>query len=284
VIDLHTHSSVSDGSDPPEQLVAKAAAAGLNAVALTDHDSLGGLGLAEEAAASSGIRLVRGCEISCKATLGTAHVLCYFVEDEHGPLQDELIRLQHDRESRNAELLSRLIGLGLPVTAEEVAAEAGGRGVGRPHFAAVLVRNGAAESIDDAFARYLAKGAPAYVPKARLEVGRVVELAEASGALAVLAHPLSLGLDFDELDATIAAYARAGLAGLECYYGRYDVATRSLLANLARRHGLVATGGSDYHGAYKPDLEIGTGTGDLAVSDEVLEALEARRPERSGQR
>lgn len=281
MIDLHTHSRVSDGSEAPGRVVELAAAAGCSAVALTDHDSLGGLDDAGAAAEAAGIRLVRGCEVSCASDTGSAHVLCYFIEGRHGPLQDELRRLRHDRAERNAALLARCAELGLPVTTEEVVAEAGGAdGVGRPHVAAVLVRNGAASSVADAFDRFLGKGAPAYVPKARLTVGEVAGLATASGAVAVLAHPLSLGLEPDTLERLLAAHAEAGLAGLECHYGRYDPATRRDLVALARRHALVATGGSDFHGAYKPDLAVGTGTGDLQVPDEALADLEARRPSR----
>jgi predicted metal-dependent phosphoesterase TrpH len=159
-----------------------------------------------------------------------------------------------------------------------VTAEAGGQGVGRPHFAAVLVRYGAATSINDAFDRYLAKGRPGYVSKARVEAAEVVELASASGAVSVLAHPLSLGLQGDELDRAVGELAGAGLDGLECLYGRYDAETRTHLATLAGSLGLAVTGGSDYHGSYKPDLRLGTGTGDLDVPDELLSGLEARRP------
>lgn len=277
MIDLHTHSTRSDGSEPPERVVELAVAAGCSALALTDHDTLEGLPAAQVAADRLGIRLVRGCEVSCTSRTGWAHVLCYFVDGDEGPLQDELARLREDRRQRNELMAGRLADLGLPVTYDEVLAEAKGAGVGRPHFAAVLVRHGTATSIGDAFDRYLAKGAPGYVPKARVEVAEIAEKATASGALAVLAHPLSLGLDGAALDAAVAELAAGGIAGIECHYGRYDPATRLDLVALARRHGLVATGGSDFHGSYKPDLSVGTGTGDLQVPDDVLTALEDRR-------
>ena len=277
MIDLHTHSTCSDGSEPPARVVELAAAAGCSAVALTDHDTLGGLPAAQAAADRLGIRLVRGCEVSCTSRTGSAHVLCYFVDGDEGPLQDELARLREDRRQRNEVMAGRLAALGLPVTYDEVLAEAHGAGVGRPHFAAVLVRHGAASSIGDAFDRYLAKGAPGYVPKARVEVAEIAAKATASGALAVLAHPLSLGLDGADLEAAVAELAEGGIAGIECFYGRYHPATRRDLAELARRHGLVATGGSDFHGSYKPDLSVGSGTGDLRVPDDVLAALEERR-------
>lgn len=274
MIDLHTHSTASDGSDQPEAIPDLAAAAGCSAVALTDHDSLAGIAAAAERAAQVGVRFVPGCEISCPHP-GTLHLLVYFVAPGSGPLQDELVRLQAVRDERNRRMVERLAELGLPITYEEWQAEAGGAGAGRPHAAAVLVRKGAAASINDAFDRFLAKGRPGYVEKERLEVAAAVRLARASGGAAVLAHPLSLGLGPAELEATVAELAGLGVVGLEAIYGRYSVEERAVLVDLAARHGLVATGGSDHHGTYKPDLRVGVGTGDLAVPDDVLDRLEA---------
>jgi len=280
MIDLHTHSTVSDGTDPPERIPELAAAAGCSAVALTDHDSLAGLGRARERAAELGIRLVPGCEISCHlAGTGSLHVLVYFVEDDDGPLAEELVRLRADRLQRNVLLAEKLAALGLPITYDQVVAVAGDEaGMGRPHFAEVLVAAGAADSIPDAFDRYLAAGRPGYVSKSRLEPGEVARLATASGGVAVLAHPYSLGVEGAELASVVEGLAEAGFAGIEAVYGRYSPRQRQELGNLARRFGLVATGGSDHHGTIKPDLTVGTGTGDLKVPDKVLVELEARRP------
>jgi len=286
VIDLHTHSTVSDGSEAPERIPEMAAAAGCSAVALTDHDNLAGLGRAAQAAERVGVRLVPGCEVSCTKPApppgsgpvsGSVHVLVYFVEDGAGPLQSELAILRADRAERNHKLLERLRELGVEIDYAQVVAEAGGEeGLGRPHFARALVRAGAAADIDDAFGRWLADGRPAYVPKARITAFEVARLARASGGVAVLAHPLSLGLEQRALEHLVAEMAESGMGGVESYYGRYGPEERKQLAAIAGRHGLVATGGSDYHGTFKPDLEVGTGTGDLRVPDEVLEALEER--------
>jgi predicted metal-dependent phosphoesterase TrpH len=278
VIDLHTHSTVSDGSDPPEQIPELAAEAGCTAVALTDHDRLDGIDSARARAAALGIELVPGCEISCEVSPGTMHVLIYFVEPGEGPLQDELVRLQRARDDRNTHLVARLQGLGLPVTLEEIEQEAGGRGIGRPHVAALLVRKGLASSIQDAFDHYLAKGRPGYVDKVRLEADQAVRLARASGGVAVLAHPLRLALAPPELDRAARELVDIGLAGIEALYGRYAPDERAGLCELARRHDLVATGGSDYHGSYKPDLAVGVGAGDLDVPDDVLTQLRVRQP------
>jgi predicted metal-dependent phosphoesterase TrpH len=283
MIDLHTHSTVSDGSDPPRRIPELAAEAGCSAVALTDHDSLAGLAPARDRAAELGVRLVPGCEISCRpmgvGLGGSLHVLVYFVEDDGGPLAEELVHLRSDRLERNRRLAGRLADLGLPATYEEAVAEAGGEeGMGRPHFASVLVRAGAADSIQDAFDRYLGAGRPAYVTKGRLSPADVARLATASGGVAVLAHPFSSGLDGDDLAGLVGVLAEAGFAGLEATYGRYSPRQRQQLGNLARRFDLVATGGSDHHGTIKPDLTVGTGQGDLKVPDAVLVELEGRRP------
>lgn len=276
MIDLHTHSTASDGTDSPGRVAELAAQAGCLAFALTDHDGLDGVAEAAEAAARLGVRFLPGCEISC-AHAGTLHLLVYFVGPGEGPLQDALVRLQAVRDQRNRSMVTRLAELGLPVSWDELQAEAGGHGAGRPHAAAVLVRKGVVGSVQEAFDRYLAKGRPGYVEKERLAVEEAVALARASGGVAVLAHPLSLNLTLRELDAAIGELAGVGIAGIEAVYGRYSAEERSALVDMAERWGLVASGGSDYHGAYKPDLAVGVGRGDLSVPDSVVDELESRR-------
>ncbi|MHB8437903.1 MAG: PHP domain-containing protein [Acidimicrobiales bacterium] len=287
MIDLHTHSRVSDGSETPARVVELAAAAGCSAVALTDHDSLSGLSEARAAAESAGITLVAGCEVSCRKPVlgdgsrppGSMHVLCYFVDGDAGPLPRELHHLRGDRRARNLALVERLRSMGLDVHWHDVVAEAGSeQGVGRPHFARLLVKIGAALDVDDAFDRWLADGRPGYVPKGRLDAADVVGLARDSGGVAVVAHPLSLGLDAGPLERVLSGLAERGLAGIEAVYGNYRPDERAALARLARRLGLVATGGSDFHGTFKPGLAVGTGRGDLYVDDGVLEELASRRP------
>ena len=286
MIDLHTHSRVSDGSESPGRVVELAAQAGCSALALTDHDTLAGLAQAQEAADRLGVRLVRGCEVSCRKPQlpdgtraeGSMHVLCYFVEGDDGALQSELGQLQDDRLQRNHRLVARLRRLGVDVTWEEVAAEAGHQaGVGRPHFARVLVRKGAAIDVDDAFDRYLADGRPGYVPKGRLDGADVVQLAKESGAVAVLAHPLSLRFDATRLDQVVGGLSEVGLGGIEAIYGGYDADERRSLRRLAERHGVVASGGSDFHGTFKAGLSVGVGFGDLDVPESVLDELDTRR-------
>jgi predicted metal-dependent phosphoesterase TrpH len=274
VIDLHTHSTVSDGSDPPERIPELAAAAGCTAVALTDHDRLDGIAAARVAADAVGVELVAGCELSCQVDVGTMHVLVYFLEPGEGPLQDELVRLQEVRDRRNQVMCERL-GLSY----DDLQAEAGGIGAGRPHAAALLVRAGRAASIQDAFDRWLARGRPGYVEKERLAPAEALRLALASGGVPVLAHPRSLELPTPAaLRSAVEELQALGLQGMECEYGRYSREDRAGLAGLATSLRLVATGGSDHHGTYKPDLSVGTGRGDLCVPDSALDALRSRRP------
>jgi predicted metal-dependent phosphoesterase TrpH len=282
VIDLHTHSICSDGTDPPEQIPELAVAAGCSAVALTDHDTLAGIGRARTRARDLGVELVAGCEVSCRYRGTSAHVLVYFVEDGEGPLQEELGRLRKDRVARNRRLAARLQELGIPITYDDiVGAAAAEESAGRPHVAALLVQHGVAESIPDAFDRWLGEGQPAYVPKARVTPAEIAVAAHASGGVAVLAHPLTLGLDMPSLDGVAADLAAAGFAGMEAYYGRYTLIERAELVSIARRNGLVPTGGSDYHGTVKADLWVGKGDGDLSVPDDVLYELRERRPRRA---
>ena len=273
MIDLHTHSRCSDGSNTPAEVVELAAAAGCSTVALTDHDGLAGLDEADAAANRLGVGFIRGCEVSANISAGSVHVLCYFV-DEQTPLAEKLATLRSDRVHRNNQLFDRLASLGIELDPEEVEAAAGSKVVGRPHFAQVLADHGYAESINDAFLRFLGAGAPAYVPREHVDVEEIIDLAQASGALAVLAHPLTIELGPRELEAQIAVFAERGLTGLESYYSTYDEDQRSELVTIARRYGLVPTGGSDYHGTFKPGLFVGTGRGDLSVPDDV--AIELR--------
>lgn len=281
MIDLHTHSTVSDGTDPPAAVVALAATVGLSALALTDHDTLDHLAEARAAADVHGLRLVPGCEISCELdgrAPGSMHLLVYFADESSGPLRDRLGALQAARAERNHRILAALREHGVDVSLDEVLARAGPGSVGRPHVARVLMEKGYVGSIQEAFDRWLARGRPAYFERTRLRPEEAIEVAHASGGVAAIAHPGSLELEPRLLDELVGRLAAAGLDGLECEYGGYGAETRSGLAALARRHGLAVTGGSDYHGDNKPGLGVGTGRGDLAVPDALLHALEARRP------
>lgn len=280
MIDLHTHSTVSDGTDTPARVVELGAAAGLHAIALTDHDTLEHIPAARAAADALAITLVPGCELSCEQpdwVPGDLHILVYFVEPGC-PLDAELGAMQAARGTRNERMVARLNELGVAITVDDVLAAAGNGVVGRPHIATAMIERGYATSVQDAFDRFLSKGQPAYVERDRLDPATAIALAHASGGVAVVAHAGSLQLDPDGLDRYLGELAALGLDGLECEYARYDRTRRDELLRLAERHGLAPTGGSDYHGSIKPDIAVGVGTGDLTVPDVFLTALAARRP------
>jgi 3',5'-nucleoside bisphosphate phosphatase len=286
VIDLHFHSDHSDGSDSPRTLVDLAMAvvrdgqpAPLRAIALTDHDTLSGLPEFRAAAEAAGIECIPGCEISAKFEDRSLHLLVYFADAEDSPLGAMLAELRDDRLHRNDRLIARCNEAGYPITMAEVAAKAGTEaGIGRPHFAEVFVDKGYASTIQEVFDRFLASGGPLYIPKSHFTPAEVADVAHRSGGVCVLAHPFLAERDPAALSAMVATLVEDGIDGLECYYSRHSDEQRAFLLALADEHGIVATGGSDYHGNKKPDLKIGVGQGNLAVPDDVLDALRAARP------
>lgn len=274
IVDLHTHSTASDGSEPPGQVVQLAKETGLSALALTDHDTQEGIGEARAAAVSADIELIPGVELSLNYDAGGMHLLVLWLEPGPGPLQDRLQGLQSGREVRNEQIVARLNDAGLAITIEEVLEEAGSGTVGRPHIAAVMMARGYVPDIRTAFDEWLGSGKPGYVGRARLEPEEAIGLARESRAVPVLSHPHTLGITTAPAMADLLTRLRtAGLIGLESIYSSYRRHERAGYADLARRFGLVPSGGSDFHGTYKPGLEIGSGYGDLVVEERVVEEL-----------
>ncbi|MFL6273730.1 MAG: PHP domain-containing protein [Blastocatellia bacterium] len=277
IIDLHSHTVHSDGSATPDELLAEAHAAGAMAIAITDHDTVAGLGEGRAAAAALNIEFIDGIEISAEYSPGTLHMLGYFINSESVSLNAALVELREARERRNPQIAERLQSLGYAITYEEVERLAGNDVVGRPHFARLLVERGYAVSIQDAFDRFLGKGAAAYVEKARLSPAASIALIHEAGGVAVLAHPYQLKLaSSDATEQFIGELTTLGLDGVEAIYSRHSEDERRLYAQMARRQGLLVTGGSDYHGSYKPNIRLVRGKGDLAVPYELLDELKHR--------
>jgi 3',5'-nucleoside bisphosphate phosphatase len=282
VIDLHTHTTHSDGSASPEELIARASANGARSIAITDHDTVDAFAEARAAAALFGVEFVPGIEISADFSPGTMHILGYLVDGESPALQRKLATLKEAREKRNPEIARRLEGLGIDISYHEVAQLAGNKVVGRPHFASLLVKKGYVGSIQEAFDKLLKKGAPAYVEKARLSPSDSIQLIHRAGGVAVLAHPYQLKLSsYRAADELVAELAAIGLDGIEAIYSRHSADQRTTYSEIALRHHLLVTGGSDYHGSYKPDIDLVTGLGDLQVPYALLEALKARAKNRA---
>lgn len=281
-IDLHTHTTHSDGSASPEELIGLASAKRARAVAITDHDTVSAIVGARAAADRFGIEFVAGIEISAEYSPGTMHILGYCIDDESTALAVKLDELQKARERRNPQIASRLRSLGFDISYDEVVEVAGNQIVGRPHFARLMIEKGYVASIQEAFDRFLRKDAEAYVEKARLSPGESIALIHEAGGVAVLAHPYQLKLSSRaEEDQLVGELAGLGLDGIEAVYSRHSAAERASYSEVATRHGLLVTGGSDYHGSYKPDISIVTGLGDLEVPYELLEAVKARAAARS---
>jgi 3',5'-nucleoside bisphosphate phosphatase len=276
MIDLHTHTTFSDGSVTPTQLVEQAAALGLTAVAITDHDTVDGLPEALAAGERLGIEVVPGVEINLEHERVTMDMLGYFLggcpSDE---LKQELAELRLYRDERNARIVKRLAELGLILDAADLRAAAENGSVGRPHIGEALVRRGYVSSIAEAFELYLRRGAPAWVDRRRLSLGAAVRLLRASGGLPVLAHPGIIRTDGPGLDHLLRDAVKAGMAGLECYYPLHDETAVKAFLVLAGKYGLVATGGSDFHGSVKPNAHLGVGPGGMAFPDDLLAGLKA---------
>jgi predicted metal-dependent phosphoesterase TrpH len=274
-VDLHTHSRYSDGSDSPTEIIENAKRIGLSAIALTDHDLIDGLEEARQAAGSD-IEMIPGAELSVEWEGKGMHLLAYWI-DHGSPLADRLAGIQQGRIARNHEMVDALVGLGIDINMEELEAEAEMGVVGRPHFAAILVRKKAADSIKDAFDKYLAAGRPAYRPRERVDAAEAMSLARESGSVPVVAHPHTLADDAEGFSHLFPTFKELGAAGIECYYVEYTQDIRERMAAVVTDLGLVATGGSDYHGTYKPGIALGSGRGDLMVPESCLEQLmEAR--------
>ncbi|HBA82961.1 MAG TPA: hypothetical protein DCZ95_02590 [Verrucomicrobia bacterium] len=279
MIDLHMHSTFSDGSLTPEELVAEACRVGLTAIALTDHDGTHGLPRFLAASQNTPVRTIPGVEISADFHGGTMHMLGYFIRFEDPALNEHLEWIRNGREMRNAEILHKLNALGCHITWEQVVSFSGEDVVGRPHFAQAMIASGFVSNKDQAFDKYLGRGKPAYADRRRLSPAASVKLIRDAGGVPVLAHPFTLNLGSQPLHTLLIELRAAGLEGLEAYYPEHNPAMHKEYLNLAKDMNLVATGGSDFHGSMSPDIRMGFGFGGLRVPDDIVERLEARRPQ-----
>ncbi len=276
-VDLHLHTTVSDGALRPEELVRAAAAVGIKVIAVTDHDSVDGVEEAQRAAAAAALEVIPGIELSSSQNGEEIHVLGYLLDIDDPNLRDALRHLQEDRRAQAQAIVARLTELGYTLDWTRVLAIAQGGSIGRPHIAKALVERGAVASVDEAFSRLLRRGGPAYVEGRKLLPQEAVRMINAAGGVASLAHPIIVGADDYRLDLErlVPALAEAGLEGIEVYYKGYTQEIRALLLAMAARHQLTPTGGSDYHGGgVVADAELGA----VEVPLDTVEMLRARRP------
>jgi len=279
MIDLHSHSTFSDGSLTPEQLVREAERARISALALTDHDSIIGLERFMAACSKSIVRGVPGVEISvdCNPSDATMHILGYFIDPANAQLNEHINRLRDGRQHRNEEILKRLNAMGLMLNMNEISAFAGENNVGRLHFAQALMARGYVRNTHEAFDKYLARGKSGYANRLRFKPIGGVEMIRQAGGIAVLAHPFTLNLGKQALADCVGKLAQAGLQGIEIYYPQHSPKMVRQYLDLAKQFHLIATGGTDFHGTPMPDIKLGRGFGALNVPNAVLEQLDALR-------
>lgn len=275
VIDLHTHTTASDGSFAPAELVKMAEKAGLHAIGITDHDTTAGVAEALAAGERLQLEVVPGVELSVNhQRLGSLHILGYWIQPGHPDLAGRLEDIRGGRGKRNQKILARLAELGCPLELSEVLQIAGGEVIGRPHLAQAMQKRGYVKSTQEAFDLYLARGKPAYMERERMSPEEAVDRIRRAGGVAVWAHPGLIGLEEPRLEEEILKLVAAGLSGIEAYYPEHSRETTELLLNLCQRHNLAPTGGTDFHGEVKPELKLGS----LEVPAELLEGLQARLP------
>lgn len=275
MIDLHTHSSASDGGLSPTALIALAAESGLGAIALTDHDTLAGLAEAKSAAEAHGIRFIGGVEIEIAWEPGECHLLGLGLGSPSEGLVQALVGLAASRHERNLLMLGLMKEAGMEASWEELASHSAGKVVGRPHFAALMVARKFAKNTEQAFNRFLGKGRSMYLPKAGLEFSRAVSLIKESGGVAVLAHPLSLYVSWGRLPGILAEWKELGLDGIEAWHPIARVRSCERLEALGRSLGYLVTAGSDFHGGARLERRLGFTAGGKKIDESYLEGIPA---------
>lgn len=272
-VDLHCHSTASDGLYTPDALVRYAADRGVRTIALTDHDTTAGIRSASTAGAVSNVTVVPGVELSSEIDGLQAHILGYFIDPDSESLQAEFRWMNESRRDRIERICRNLQRAGLPISSDEVFELAGDSTVGRPHVARVLVRHGYASDVSDAFRHYLVRGTPGYATSEKITPEGAIRAIRQAGGVAVLAHPWSTR----NPEAAVARLVDDGLTGVECYYAEYQQSVQGDLAALAANHGLVATGGSDFHGPGVKAADLGSVLVPPAAVDRLRLAAEAAR-------
>ena len=277
-VDLHLHTTASDGIMTPSGIVRYAKTKGLQAIAITDHDTIEGLDEGLSEGEKIGFEVIPGVEISAEHSPGSMHLLGYFFDVHHPLLKGKLDYLQKARADRNPKIIENLNRLGVKIRYEEVTKVSGGGQVGRPHFAQVLIEKGYVRSFQEAFERFLKKGAPAYVDKLRFKPKEAISFIEEAGGVTVLAHPKTLGMNGPStLEKTLLDLIEIGLKGVEIFYPEHTPMEVAQFKALAERYGLLMTGGTDYHGIAKEELDIGVGRGEMRLPYSLVEGLKAAR-------
>lgn len=276
LVDLHIHTTASDGSLSPAEVVRAARAAGLTTVAITDHDTVAALAAAFAAAGQESLDLLSGLEISVDWPGMTMHILAYGFDPAHPGLLESLEQFRDHRRDRNRRLLARLAELGMPLEAAAVAAQAGGENISRTHVARAMVQAGYVASTPLAFRHWLARGSPGYVERRRATPQAAMATIREAGGLAVLAHPSQLRRSFAEMKAIVEQLVGWGLEGLEVFHPDHSADDTRMFGLMAERLGLIVTGGTDFHGPLRRGVRLGVGYGSLRVPPECVSQIRQR--------
>ena len=275
-IDLHTHSTHSDGTLSPRELMGLAAKKQLLAIALTDHDTISGLSDARAAAAELSLELVPGLELSTDHQGTEIHILGYYIDDRNPTFLQKLADFRLGREDRNRKMARKLQEAGFSLSYEELTAAYPDSTITRAHFARYLTERGMVKDRETVFRKYLGNGCPCYVPREKIPPADAIKLIRESGGLAYFAHPILCRMNQDRLDSLVKALKEQGLTGLEAIYSTYYPGEERNIRRLAEKYDLLISGGSDFHGANKPHIQLGTGRGNLHVPYDCLSRMKER--------
>ncbi len=267
MVDLHTHSTASDGTFSPGDLAALAACSGISVIALTDHDTVAGLPAAAAAAAEKSIGFVPGVELSIDWPTGECHLLGLGIRDPGERLISVIAALAEDRLARNSLMIEKMRAAGFEVSLDDLEAIAGSRNIGRPHFAEWFVRSGAVRNTQAAFNRYLGQGRPFYVKRTGIPLDDAVSGIKSSGGVPVLAHPLSLYISWGRMEKVLPEFREQGVEGIEAWHPAAKESACRRLEYMARRFGMIVTAGSDFHGKLRDDRTLGRTAGKIKIAD-----------------
>ena len=270
MIDLHSHSLYSDGSDTPEKLVEKALQVGLSALALTDHDTVRGVRHAVAAAEGTNLEIIPGVELSTFYKRGEVHIVGLFVDCTNKTFTNELGQICFIREERNRKMCARLNIMGVDIDYDNLIEIYGSKTITRAHIADYMVNNGIIKERHEAFDKYIGSGCPAHIRWEKITAEHGIEIIKNAGGVPVLAHPVAYKLTDSELEELLVHLKKHGLEGVEVYYSTNSTSFTDKTFHLAKKHGLLMSGGSDYHGRTKPLIALGTGMGGLKVPDSLL--------------
>lgn len=277
-IDLHIHSTASDGTLSPSEILNMAQRLNLGAISITDHDTIDGTKEALSIGIPPSLKFLTGIEISANpppsfSGPGSLHILGYGINIDDTELNHTLVRLQEARKNRNPRIIELLNRMGFELTLNEIRRDAGECQLGRPHIAKQMIKKGFVQSVSEAFDNYLATGQPAYVDKYRVDCDRAIEVILNAGGIPVLAHPVLLNIKDDVLEKLVICLKKMGLKGIEAYYPEQTPDLIARYTEIANRHGLLITGGTDFHGSIKPEIKMGSGRGNFSVPYELYEKL-----------